>query len=296
MKYGTQFQAWGKYFDFSDVKTFLRQAKEIGAQVVELYPVGYPLAASMEVTKSIRDCAEALGIEMVFTFGYPDEMDMCSPDPYIRNMAIEHLKKAVRAVHNLGGREIGGILYSKWPAQYHNDMITRNEKRERTLRSIEAVRQVVPVAEELGIQMNLEIVNRFENYIMNTVSEGLEFVRQIDSSSVGLLLDTFHMSLEEEDIPSAIIKAKGYIGKIHVTEPDRNVPFHNTRINWKDIGTALKSIGYDKYVVLEAILAFDDEASYNMRMWRDLIEDTSLEGRMEAVKRGIEFVKAQFGD
>jgi D-psicose/D-tagatose/L-ribulose 3-epimerase len=154
----------------------------------------------------------------------------------------------------------------------------------------------MPVAEEYGVRLDMEILNRFENYILNTVAEGIAFAKAVDSKNCGLLLDTFHMSVEEDDFAAAIKSAKDYIGKLHTTEPNRKIPFHNTRINWPEIGRALKYIGFDKPIIIEAVVAFDDEGSYNMRMWRDQIADTSIEGRITELKRGIAFLKEQFED
>jgi D-psicose/D-tagatose/L-ribulose 3-epimerase len=138
--------------------------------------------------------------------------------------------------------------------------------------------------------------NRFENYIINTVDEGLAFIKQVESGHCGLVLDVFHMNIEEDDLLGAIRSAKGHIGQFHATEPNRRIPFHNTRIDWKAIGRTLREIGYDSTVTMEAVMCFDDEASYNLRMWRNHLEDCSMQARIQAMKKGILFLKEQFED
>ncbi|HBP39252.1 MAG TPA: hypothetical protein DD640_11055, partial [Clostridiales bacterium] len=236
------------------------------------------------------------GIEMLFCYGYPAGLDMRSENPFTRQYAVEHLKRAVVAASKLGGTEIGGVLYSTWPPDYIGDRITPQVKYERTQRSIECMRQVMPVAQNYNIQLNLEVLNRFENYIINTIEEGLSYISQVESDHCGLVLDIFHMNMEEDDLEGAIRSARGHIGQVHVTEPNRRIPFHNRRINWPLIGRTLKAIGYDGTVTMEAVMAFDDDASYNLRMWRNQMEDTSLEARIAAMKQGIIFLKEQFED
>jgi len=170
-------------------------------------------------------------------------------------------------------------------------------KHEHVQRCIEEIRKVMPLAEDLGVMVNMEVLNRFENYIMNTAAEGIEFCKAVGSKNIGVLLDTFHMAIEEDDIAGAIRSAKNYIGKLHCTEPNRGAPHHNKRINWPEIGQTLKDIGFNKPIIVEAVIAFDDFfTSHNMRMWRNLVPDTSIEGRVAVLKNGIAFLKKQFND
>ncbi len=296
MKYGVHRLTWGKDFDQNNIKLFFKQAKATGASTIEFRPPDATLNGDIPKTAEIRKMAEEEGLQLLFCYGYPAGIDMRSPDPFIRQYAVEHLKRAVAAAKNLGGTEIGGVIYSSWPADFAHDMITPSVKYERTQRSLECIRQVIPTAEAYDIQLNMEVLNRFDNYIINTVEEGLDFLKQLESDHCGLVLDVFHMNIEENDLIGAIRSAKGHIGQFHATEPNRQIPFQNTRINWPEIGKVLKEIGYDNTVTLEAVMVFDDDASYNLRMWRNLMEDVSMEARIEAMKQGILFLKEQFGD
>lgn len=296
MKYGVHRMTWGKHFDPNDLKTFFTQVKATGAETVEFRPPDETLFGDLEKTAEIRKMAEDMGIELLFCYGYPVGMDMRLSDVFARHYAEEHLKRAIEAAARLGGTEIGGVLYANWPTDYNKDVITPEVKYERTQRCIESLRRVMPTAEDCNIMVNLEILNRFENYIINTVDEGLDMIKQVESDHCGLVLDMFHMGIEENDIPAAIRKAKGHIGQFHVSEPNRAIPFHNKRFNWPEIGQTLKEIGYDKTVTMEAVMTFDDMATYNFRMWRDMMEDTSVPARIEAMKQGILFLKEQFGD
>lgn len=296
MKYGVHRMTWGKYFDPADLKTFFEQVKATGADTVEFRPPDETLNGDMGKAAEIRKMAEDMQIELLFCYGYPLGLDMRLPDPFARQYAEEHLKRAIEAAAALGGTEIGGVLYANWPTDYARDTITPQIKRERALRCVESLRRVMPTAEDYNIQINLEILNRFENYIINTVEEGLAFLRQVESTHCGLLLDMFHMSIEEDDIPAAIRAAKGHIGQFHVSEPNRKIPFHNKRFDWPEIGRALRAIGYDNTVTMETVMTFDDMATYNFRMWRDQMDDPSLQARIAAMRAGIEFLKEQFGE
>ena len=295
MKYGVHRMTWGQYFDPADLKTFFRQVKETGADTVEFRPPDEALMGDRQKTAEIRKLAEDQGLQLLFCFGYPSGLDMRLGDKFASYYAEEHLKRAIEAASLLGGTEIGGVLYSNWPNDYYKDVITPQVKYDRTMNAVESLRRVMPTAEDYNIVINLEILNRFENYIINTVEEGLAFRELVGSDHCQLLLDIFHLSIEEDDLCAAIRRAKGHIGQFHVSEPNRGIPFHNTRVNWHDIGETLKEIGYDNTITMECVFTFDDMATYNFRMWRNLVEDTSMENRIACMKQGIAFLKEQFG-
>ena len=296
-KYGVHRVSWGNFFDPDALESFFDQAAQTGADLVEMRPPDACIFSDGLKAKEIRKMAADRGLEFVFCFGYPLGMDMRSDDAFARKHAVNHLLAAIKAAAALGGSEIGGVLYSNWPVLYTTAPITRRMKYEQVQRCIESMRMAMPAAEDLGVRLNMEVLNRFENYIINTAAEGIEFCKAVDSKNIGVLLDTFHMSIEENDIPQAILSAKDYIGKLHCAEPTRGVPYHNKRINWPEIGQVLKRIGFNKPIVIEAMLAFDDSAiAYNMRIWRDLADDTTVEGRITALKNSIAFLKKQFGD
>ncbi|WP_343210669.1 sugar phosphate isomerase/epimerase family protein [Anaerolentibacter hominis] len=297
MKYGVHRVTWGGYYDQDNVEEFFAQVKSTGAETVEMRPTDAMLMHKKKQIQEIRNLAEDAGLELLFSFGFPEALDMRSPDLYIRQYAVDHLIKAIESIAMAGGKEFGGAgIYSGWPTHFQHDLVTPEAKYERTMRSIECMRKAAPVAEELGVMLNFEILNRFENYILNTVEEGISYCSQIESKNCGLLLDTFHMSMEEDDLEGAIEKAGDLIGQFHVTEPNRGIPFHTKRINWPEIGRALKRIGYDKTVTIEAAVAFEGEATYNLRMWRNLLPDISLESRLNALREGLCYIRAQFED
>jgi len=294
MKYGVHRTTWGRFFNPSDLKTFFKQAKNTGADAVEFSPPDEAMSGDWAYAEKVKQMASDEGLEILFCFGYPTGADMCSANLFSRQFAAQHLTNAVRAAVKLGGTEIGGVLYSTWPADYAHDMITPTERYDRQMRSIEMLRTVTPVAEECDIMLNFEVLNRFDNYIINTVEEGIWFLRQLESPCCGLLLDVFHMNIEEDDIPAAIRAAKGHIGKFHATEPNRGIPYHNTRVQWPKIGKALRDADFNGAVIMETVLSVDNEVTYNMRGWRNLLKDLSIDCRIEAMRRGITFLREQF--
>lgn len=295
MKIGIHFGHWGSFYGQLGVRECLKQAQKAGADVLEFFPTEEMFALEKEKIRDLKKYMEELAIAPAFTFGYPAGWDMAGEDEVLREKATEHLKRVIEAMGMLGAGDIGGIVYSNWPADYSDHIIEPDEKKRKTENCVDSLRKVMKTAENNGVTVNLEIVNRFEHYLMNTAAEGMAVCKAVGSPNCKLLLDCFHMNIEEDNIPEAIRSAKGYIGHFHVSEPNRKVPYHSDRIPWREVGQALKDIGYDKAVIVESFYKAGGEQGHNMRMWRDLAEDLSLEGRLKLASEGIQYIREQFG-
>jgi len=100
----------------------------------------------------------------------------------------------------------------------------------------------------------MEPLNRFETDFLNTVEQGLQMIREVKSPALKLLLDTFHMNIEER-IPRKPFGALGkYIGHMHASASDRGTP-GNDNVDWINIAEALRAIGYNGAMVIESFRA-----------------------------------------
>lgn len=115
-------------------------------------------------------------------------------------------------------------------------------------------------AERMGVRLVFEVIDRFESDWLNTVDEGLELLRCLNSDCVQLHLDTFHMNIEEPDCGASIRKAGKKVGHIHVADSDRWYPGH-AHYDFNTTFAALKEIGYTGAVVLESFQYPDAETA-----------------------------------
>ena len=296
MLFGVHKMTWGPYFDPADMEAFFSQAEAIGADTVEFRPTDAMLAGDTAECRKIRGLLEKYHLQPRFTYGFPKHLDMRSDDAFVREYATDYLIRGIRSVAEAGGINIGSAgIYACWPTLYDNQMILRADKYEHTQRSLECVRKAVRVAEECGVTLNIELVNRFENYLLNTVDEGLSYCMAVDSKNCNLLLDVFHLGIEENDLIGAVKKAGrfGMIGHVHVSERNRAIPQEGSCFDWQGLGAALREAGYAGTVTIEAAAAFDGASSYNMRIFRDLQPDVSLQGRLDALRTSLSYLRGQ---
>lgn len=294
MKYGVHFRSWDGLYAPERLADVIRQAAEIGADSFEVFPPPCVLDADKRAIRELRKSLEETNIELLLTFRYPENMDLASEDADQRKNGIEYMKRAIQGAAELGARAIGGIVYSIWPYPFTGGRMDKTIKYERTQRSIESMRSIMPTAQACNVYLNAEILNRFEHYMLNTAQEGVNFCKQVESSHLGLLLDVFHMNIEEDSFSQAIHTAAPFLGHFHVSEPNRGIPREQSRINWREIGEALRQVGYQGTVTMEPILLFLGDASYNSRLWRDLIDDPAPQERLRLLRSGLDVIRTAF--
>ncbi|MGV8874527.1 MAG: TIM barrel protein [Rhodococcus sp. (in: high G+C Gram-positive bacteria)] len=111
-------------------------------------------------------------------------------------------------------------------------------------------RELLDVVEGSDGRVLLEPLNRYESRFLNRVVDNAEIVDVVDHPNAGLLPDTFHMSIEEADLPDALRMAGDRIKHVHLGDSNRLLPGHGI-LGWVDIFAALRDVGYDGFVNLE---------------------------------------------
>lgn len=140
-------------------------------------------------------------------------------------------------------------------------------------------------AAKKGITLCVEPLNRFETDFINTVEQALKLVNDVDSPALKLLLDTFHMNIEEKHQADAIKKAGRLIGHFHACGSDRGTP-GNDHIAWDTIARALKAAKYDGGVVIESFTKDVKIIARAAAIWRQ-IEPS----REEIATKGLKFLR-----
>jgi D-psicose/D-tagatose/L-ribulose 3-epimerase len=236
---------------------------------------------------ALRTAAEQVGIFFTYLGGVTPETDLASEDAATRKKGISLLGDQARAVKSTGGSLLSGVLYSSWSQRLPRG----KDRRALTDYSVEAMREAVKTAEDCGVTFCLEVVNRFEHYMINTAEEGAVFAERINSPNCKLLLDTFHMNIEEDDLSRAIARAGSWLGHFHVGETNRRLPGCG-RIPWPEVFFALKNIEYQGPIVLEPFITPTGDAASEMPVYRDLLNGCDLD--VEA-SRSLKFVRSELG-
>lgn len=140
-------------------------------------------------------------------------------------------------------------------------------------------------AEERGVTICIEPLNRFETDFLNTCEKGLKLIKAVGSPAVKLHLDTFHMNIEEKDQAAAIRKAGKNLGHFHACGSDRGTP-GGDHIAWPAIVKALKAIRYDGDVVIESFTTDVKVIARAAAIWRKIEPN-----RNDIAVKGLKFLR-----
>jgi 5-keto-L-gluconate epimerase len=118
--------------------------------------------------------------------------------------------------------------------------------------AVDAIRECVQAAGERGVTVLVEPINRYETDFVNRCEEGLELLDEVGGDGVKLLLDTFHMNIEERDLPDAIALAGDRLGYVHMVDSNRHAPGLG-HVDFDGVLAALAQIEYRGPFVAEIL-------------------------------------------
>lgn len=212
--------------------------------------------------------AQSLDVEIGVTMGLPLAKDISSEETDTVAAGRAMLRDAVKAVRDIGGNKLGGILYSAHTKYNHAPTETGWKN------SAEVMGEIGELGKQAGIDIVLEVVNRFESNLLNTTAQGLKYLEDCGSDHVRLHLDTFHMNIEEANPAAAIRLAGDKLGYFHIGESNRGF-LGDGVIDWDRIFDALVDIGYSRDIVFESFSTaiVDEGLSLACGIWRDTWTD-----------------------
>lgn len=105
-----------------------------------------------------------------------------------------------------------------------------------------------------GVELYLEPLNRYEDYLVNRLADAAALIEEIDSAGVRIVADTYHMNIEEADPARALQAAAPYIGHLQASDSNRLEPGAG-HIDWALFGATVRSIGYEGTIALESRLS-----------------------------------------
>jgi len=279
---GLNYAYWNPRWD-ADPLPFVGLTRSCGFDILEINAQNI-----LRMTDKERDVLKAAGKDASLSYTYiggvtPDT-DLASEDRTIRKQGIKFLSDQAQAVSKMGGSLLSGVLHSSWGQR----LPLGKDRRALTDHSVEAMREAIKAAEDCGVIFGLEVVNRFEHYMINTAADGVSFVERVGSPSCKLLLDTFHMNIEEDNLRDAIVQAGKWLAHFHVGETNRRPPGRG-RIPWPEVFAALDEIKFQGPIVMEPFITPEGDALREMPVYRDLLGDEKLD---EEASRSLKFLQS----
>lgn len=287
MKYGIYFAYWEKMWGV-DQKQYVKKVKELGFDGLEISCAMLKNIEQKELVE-FRKMAEDAGVILTAGYGPNASENLGSADEAVQKHAIEFYTDILKKLEILDIHTMGGGIYSYWPVDYSKPI----DKEGDWARSVANVKKVGKIARECGVDYCLEVLNRFEGYLLNTCAECKQFVEEVGEPAVKIMLDTFHMNIEEDDLCAAIRLAGDKLGHFHVGENNRRLPGKGN-MPWHAIGESLRSIGYDKNIVMEPFVRMGGKIGSDIKVWRDMSRSASIEQLDHDAKGSVEYLRYVF--
>lgn len=211
----------------------------------------------------------------------PDR-DLIHPDKAIRDNGMAYVRHCIDAVNILGGTVVGGPLYSAVGRLWQQ---SRDERAQDIDLLVQQLQSLSAYAENKGAVLCNEPLNRFETSFINLASQMIEVVDRVDSPACKILLDTFHMNIEEKSLGDAIRLVGSRLGHVHTCENDRGAP-GTGNVNWAEVGQALKDINYGGALVIESFTSQIKTIARAAAIWRSFEESQDALG-----EKGLAFLR-----
>jgi D-psicose/D-tagatose/L-ribulose 3-epimerase len=260
MKIGVNTWVWTSPLTNDELARLVPHVAHLGFDWIEL-PIetpgdfDYAMAASL-----VRDYG--LGVSAVVAMG-PDR-DLIHPDAAIRENGMDYVRHCITAAQTMGATTLAGPIYSAvgrtWQA-------TPDERARDTDLLVGNLRALAGYAADYSVVLCVEPLNRFETSFLNLAEQAVEVIDRVDHPSCQILLDTFHMNIEEKSLYEAIRLAGPRLHHFHACENDRGAP-GSGHVSWNDVARGLGEIGYDGAVVIESFTAKVKSIARAAAIWR----------------------------
>jgi len=246
--------------------------KALGYDFVELL---VPEPGEIDLGQARKAICDA-GLGLVLAARVNLQRNLASEDAASHRAGIDYLKYAADCAAGLGATLVGGpltgnpLVFAGRPPQ----PVSEEERLARKERCVVGLKEAGEHAARLGVTLAVEPLNRFESDVLCTTQQAIELLDAVDHPAIQVMLDTFHMHMEEASIAEAIRLAGRRLVHFQANENHRGFPGTGAT-DWVAVMRALHDIGYGGPISLEPFRRDDDRFGVPLAQWRAPHEDES---------------------
>ncbi len=277
MKLGMNMLLWSTDVSGPEYEPTFAMLKDAGFEGVEIPIFDREVEKYAQLGRRLGE----LGLERLAVSARGGDDNPISDDPAVRAEAVAATKTNIDSAAALGASLLCGPLAAPLGV-FSGAPPTAEEKK----RAVAYLREVAPYAEQHGVTLALEYLNRFEMYLTNTAADLAALVRAVEHPNVRMMYDTFHAQIEEKDPRAALQDCKDVLVHVHLSENDRSTP-GTGQVDWETTFAALREIDYDGWVVIEAFGDSLPELAGATKIWRRMFESEE-----QLARDGAAFVRA----
>jgi len=258
---GVNAWVWSSPVNTAEFGRLAPMVKRMGFDLIEFGVEGTSDLDYAEAAQVAR--GNGLAVSVCAAMG-PDR-DLIHSDPSICRNGMDYVRHCIDAAKTVGAANVIGPLYSAvgrtWQA-------TDDERKRDLDLLVRQLKDLSSYAGEHGVGLALEPLNRFETSFINLASQAIEVVDRVGHPACGILLDTFHMNIEEQSIGDAIRAAGKRVRHMHTCENDRGAP-GSGHVPWQEVAKACRDIGYTGPYVIESFTNKVKSIARAAAIWRN---------------------------
>ncbi len=271
--------------DLSDTLAYL---KRTGFDFVEM-PVGTTPGAPPDLAKWQRlgQQAQSLGLDVQTCSLLPPELTLLSPDPATRKAGVTYLKQVVDCSAAAGSTILMGPFFAGFKT-FTGKPATADE----WAWSVEGMYQIAEHAQQQGVMLAIESLNRFETYLLTCADDTRRYIEAVDHPYCRAAFDSFHANIEEKSVVAAIQTLAPYLVHVQLSENDRSTPGQG-QVDFETILQVLTDIEYSGPIAIEAFGVNPPELAAATHIFRPMFaspEQLAKEGYSflkEVMKKGV---------
>jgi D-psicose/D-tagatose/L-ribulose 3-epimerase len=280
--FGVSTWLWTSPFSTSSIEPLFSKISALGFDVVEI-AVEDPDLIDIEAVKL---GLEKYKLKAVICGAFGPTRDLTHEDPAVHQNCFNYIAKCLDFCVAVGNSFFSGPMYS---AVGKTRLLPPEKRRLEWDLAARNLRTVCEMAAARGLKIAIEPLNRFESDLVNTVDDVVRLIDAIDHPAAGIMIDGFHMNIEERDIEAAISKAGDKLLHVQVSENYRGTP-GTGQTRWDAYGRGLAAVGYKGVVSIESFTTENQELAGAVCFWHPMAESQD-----QFASEGLNFLKQWSG-
>lgn len=279
--FGVSTWLWTSPFDTATAQSLFPKIKEMGYDVVEI-PVEYPEQID---GKKVREALDEYALKAVVCGAFGPTRDLTHADPAVHQTCFAYIADCFKLCNDWDAKFLAGPIYA---AVGKTRMLSPEERKVEWDRAVTNLRKVCDMASKEGLSLAIEALNRFESDLINTVEDVQRLVKDINHDAAKIMVDVFHMNIEEPDIGKAVRLAGDKLIHVQIADNYRGTPGTGS-VRWELLRDGLKDINYNGTISIESFTPEIKELAGAVCIWRHLAPDQD-----QFASEGLEFMKKTF--
>jgi D-psicose/D-tagatose/L-ribulose 3-epimerase len=278
MKFGVNAWVWVSPLTVDELKTLAPKVKQMGFDWFEV-----PIEGTSDLDyKTGAQILNDNGLSASICAAMGPDRDLIHSDSAIRENGMAYIRHCIDAAHTMGVTNIVGPIYSAVGRVWQQ---TPEDRAKDVDLLVANLGTLAKDAGDKGAVLCIEPLNRFETSFINLAEQAVEIIDRVNHPSCKIMLDTFHMNIEEKSLGTAIRKTGWRMAHFHACENDRGAP-GSGNVTWNEVGQALRDVHYDGPVVIESFTSKVKSIARAAAIWR------SFEPSQDALaENGLKFLK-----